>query len=229
MSTNDTPEIQSYHTASTAHALRRIANRSIEIGTVIDVGASNGMWSAVAMQHIPNANYFLVEAQKCHEEELKYFCNANPNCSHILAAAGDSRGKLYFDDRDPFGGVASKTKMAWATTEVDVTTIDWEVNQRNFPGPYLIKLDTHGFEVSILEGAKKTLTSTSLVIIEVYNFKILPDSLLFYEMCDYMDKKGFRPIDFSEPLWRDYDSALWQFDLFFVPKSRKEFTYNQYQ
>ena len=225
----DSPEIQSYHSASTHHALRRIASRNLEISTVIDVGASNGMWSAVAMQHFPNANYFLIEAQCCHQKELDYFCATHSNCSYTLSAAGDAKGEIFFDDRDPFGGVASKEKTAWAGTSVPVTTIDSEIRERKLSGPYLIKLDTHGFEIPILEGATETLALANLLVIEVYNFRILDNSLLFYEMCAYLDKKGFCPVDFSEPLWRDYDSSLWQFDLFFVPKSRQEFSYNKYR
>lgn len=225
----DTPEIQTYHSASTYHALRRIASRNLEIATVIDVGASNGMWSAVAMQHFPNANFFLIEAQHCHQQELDNFCTTHPNCSYTLSAAGDAKGEIFFDDRDPFGGVASKEQTAWASTSVPVTTIDSEISERHLSGPFLIKLDTHGFEIPILEGAAEALAMANLLVIEVYNFRILDNSLLFYEMCAYLDKKGFCPVDFSEPLWRDYDSALWQFDLFFVPKTRQEFSYNKYR
>jgi FkbM family methyltransferase len=225
----DTPEIQTYHSASTYHALRRIASRNMNISTVIDVGASNGMWSAVAMQHFPNANYFLIEAQRCHQQELDKFCITHPNSSYTLSAAGDAKGEIYFDDRDPFGGVANKEKTAWASTSVPVTTIDSEIRERQFLGPFLIKLDTHGFEIPIIEGAAEALTMANLLVIEVYNFRILDNSLLFYEMCSYLEQKGFRVIDFSEPLWRVYDSSLWQFDLFFVPKTLKEFSYNQYR
>ena len=225
----DTPGIQAYHAASTHHALRRIASRNIYISTVIDVGASNGMLSAVAMQHFPQANYFLIEAQSCHQKDLDKFCSEHPNCNYIVAAAGDVIGEIYFDDRDPFGGVAVKEKTAWANTKVSVTTIDSEIRKRKLPGPYLIKLDTHGFEIPILGGATEALAMANLLVIEVYNFRILDNSLLFHEMCSYLDQRDFCVIDFSEPLWREYDHSLWQFDLFFVPKTRKEFFYNQYR
>jgi hypothetical protein len=38
-----------------------------------------------------------------------------------------------------------------------VTTVDIEVAQRALLGPYLIKLDAHGFEVPILIGAQEAL------------------------------------------------------------------------
>ena len=54
-------------------------------------------------------------------------------------------------------------------------------------GPFLIKLDTHGMEVPILNGAKQTLQDASIVILETYIFSIGPESLLFDEMCRHMD------------------------------------------
>ena len=58
---------------------------------------------------------------------------------------------------------------------------------------------------------------SNLIIIEVYNFKLTEDSLLFYEMCEYMLKNGFRVIGLIDRLYRPKDGILWQFDLLFVP------------
>ena len=54
-------------------ALDRIAARGISVGTVVDMGASNGMWSQTVMPYFPNAQYLLIEAQKVHEAELQQF------------------------------------------------------------------------------------------------------------------------------------------------------------
>lgn len=223
------PEHATFQSMSTDRALWRIAQRGLPISTVIDVGASNGMWSAVCERHFPNANYLLVEAQRVHEPGLEAFCRARPNAQYVLAAAGDFVGEIYFDDSDPFGGLASKTKIDGARTVVPVTTLDVETRTRKLPGPYLLKLDTHGFEVPILEGAQDVLSKADLVIIEVYNFRLTGDTLLFHEMIGYMAAKGFSVIDIAEPLWRERDLAFWQMDMFFQKASRPEFAYNAYR
>ncbi|QOZ43987.1 hypothetical protein XH89_11185 [Bradyrhizobium sp. CCBAU 53340] len=225
---SETPEVLAYHAASTARALEKISARGLNISTVIDVGASNGMWSAVARQFYPTASYFLIEAQKVHETDLINYCRVTPKTQYILAAAGDSVGEIYFDDSAPFGGVASHKLTESARTVLPVTTIDHEVSRRQLDGPFLVKLDTHGFEVPILQGAAETLKQANLVVIEVYNFKITDQSLLFDEMCAFMRTLGFGVIDISEPLWRQRDNSLWQFDLFFIPLSRVEFTTRTY-
>jgi hypothetical protein len=57
---------------------------------------------------------------------------------------------------------------------------------RGLPGPYMIKLDTHGYEVPIRLGAKETLRNANLAVIETYNFRIQGSSLLFHEMVAHM-------------------------------------------
>jgi FkbM family methyltransferase len=223
-----TPEQVTFSAMSTDRALYRIRERGMNIGTVIDVGASNGMWSEVCEKHFPDARYFLVEAQRAHEAALNTYSATRPHVEYVISAAGDSLGVIKFNDDDLFGGVATHTSADWAKTTVPMTTIDFETQNRNLPGPYLIKLDTHGFEREILAGAVETLRDTNLLVIETYVFKLRDGAPLFDEMVKYMRDRGFQVIDMSEPLWRHKDNSLWQIDMFFVKDSRAEFSYTEY-
>jgi FkbM family methyltransferase len=223
-----TPEQITFSAMSTDRALHRIKERGMRIGTVIDIGASNGMWSEVCEKHFLNARYFLVEAQRAHEPSLISYCATRPHAEYLISAAGDGIGTIKFDDNDLFGGVATHSTADWATTTVPMTTIDHEVNQRILPGPYLVKLDTHGFEREILNGANATLAFTNLLVIETYVFRLREGAPLFDEMVSYMRNRGFSVIDMSEPLWRQKDDSLWQIDMFFVKADREEFSYAGY-
>jgi hypothetical protein len=110
-----------------------------------------------------------------------------------------------------------------------VTTVDNEVSSRAWTGPYLLKFDTHGFELPILKGALKTLQDTAVVVMECYNFRIAPECLTFHEMCAYLGGLGFRCIDLVDPMYRPHDDALWQMDLVFLRQTRPEFTYTEYR
>jgi len=44
-------------------------------------------------------------------------------------------------------------------------------------GPYLIKLDTHGVEIPILNGSAQTLKDTNVLVVEVYNFDFGPPAV----------------------------------------------------
>jgi hypothetical protein len=153
----------------------------------------------------------------------------HPKAQYVLAAAGDTCGEIYFDDSDLFTGFASKIRSEGARKVVRETTIDHEIGAYSLPGPYLIKLDTHGYEVPILCGATETLRNTNLLVIETYNFRIIESSLLFHEIIAYMRERGFGVIDMSEPHWRVLDFAFWQIDLFFVRLDRPEFLANTYR
>ena len=196
-------------------ALERLVVHKFDIATVIDVGASDGRWSIECMNSFPNARYHLIEAQKGHLKSLKKFEEDYQNGSYVLAAAGDKIGTVYFNNDNLFGGIASKNRIKNGI-EVPVVTIDYEVEKHRLKPPYLIKLDTHGFEVPILEGSQDVLKNTEVVIIETYNFKITPNSLKYWEMCSYMDTLGFAPIENVDLMLRVYDNAFWQMDTIFV-------------
>jgi FkbM family methyltransferase len=208
---------------SMAAVLGRLAPRH-PIRTVIDVGASDGRWSLEAMKAYPQASYLLFEAQSApHGDALRQLSASDPRVHAVLAAAGHRSGTIHFDASDPWGGVASEEPTGAQDLEVPVTTIDREVDRLGLPPPYLLKLDTHGFEVPILEGASRTLERAAVLVIEAYNFQIRPEALRFDALCRYLDERGFRTVDLVDPLWRPLDGSLWQFDLVFVRSDAPEF------
>jgi len=221
-------EIASFVSMFTNVAFHRVRRHLGPIGTVIDVGASDGRWALDAHRYFSSSLFFLIEAQAVHEQRLQRFCRKHSWAKFAIAAASDHAGQVWFDDSDPFGGQASVTRSQLAQTAVPAIRIDDVVREKQLPGPYVIKLDTHGYEVPILEGAAQTLQKAELVIIETYNFKLTEDSLRFHEMVAFMENRGFRVIDFSEPLWRKLDRAFWQFDLFFLRATHDVFSHTGY-
>jgi len=210
-------------------ALQRCKSRGMQFNTVIDVGASNGMWSGRAMSLFPEAFYYLIEAQEPHKEALINFKNNHPNSDFMLAAAGDIDGSLYFHNQDLFGGVASHDPCGEYSIRVPSVRIDTLIEQKKLKPPFLLKLDTHGFETQIFEGAKETLKKTALIVVEAYNFRLRPGALMFYEMCAFLGEQGFRCVDFCDLLYRPKDSALWQMDMFFIRNDSKEFHLNTWE
>ena len=211
-----------------AEMLHAIGRRGHDIGTVVDIGASDGRWTAQAMQELPDSQYLMIEAQPVHADALERFAAQLDNVQIAMAAAGAEVGEVHFDATDPWGGQASLDPLEQHSLVVPMTTIDTLVAERGLPAPYLLKLDTHGFEMPILLGAAATLDRTEVIVIECYNFKIAPESLLFYEMCAYLAGLGFRCIDLADVLYRPYDGALWQMDLVFVRGNRREFDSSRY-
>jgi FkbM family methyltransferase len=211
------------HTAMQRRALPRIA-------TVIDVGASDGRWSREMMRHYPAANYLLIEAQaRTHGEALRQFHATHANVSYELCAAGNQNGQIHFDASDPLGGQALPEAYSTNDIVVPMETVDALVSNRGLSGPFLLKLDTHGFEVPIFEGARETLPQCAMLIVEAYNFTVCAGSLRFYELCPYLDARGFRCVDIFDLLVRPHDQALWQMDMVFLPASDPVFGYGSFR
>jgi FkbM family methyltransferase len=208
--------------------LGALAARSLGIRTVIDIGASNGDWTERALAHFPNCQYLLIEAQLVHERDLQAFCRKHPQAQYVLAAAGAAPGQLYFDASDPVGGQASQVPYAHNNLVVPVTTVDAEVERLGLPGPYLLKLDTHGFEPPILQGAQRTLPAVAALLMECYNFRIAPECLLFDEMSVHLRTLGFHCVDLGDIMHRPHDEALWQMDMAFIRDDPAVFGYLGY-
>lgn len=209
-----------YKNLATQRSIERLKSIGIEINSVIDIGASDGRWTADLFPYYPNADYLLVEANPYHYPALDKFIEQNKKIQYYKGAAGDKKDIISFHAGDPFGGLATNDEISGeGIIKVQSNSVDNLVSEYNLPPKYLLKLDTHGFEVPIFEGAKETLKNTNLIVVEVYNFKLNNTALKFYEICKYMEERGFSVADFSEPLWRDKDGLLWQFDLFFIPSN----------
>lgn len=190
-------------------ALERAA-ATHDIRGIIDVGASNGSWSLMARRYWPNASFLLIEALADHEEALRAL-----GMEYVLAAAGDRVGTINFNAPDVFGGAASYGPIADGDFSVPMTTVDIEVQRTGLPGPYLLKLDTHGFEREILYGAATTLERANLLVIEAYNFELRSGAMRFHELCELLGERGFHCLDLADPMHRSKDGVLWQFDLLF--------------
>ena len=209
-----------------AAGLRRLASRNLDIATLIDVGAADGGWARAFIAAMPPCPHLLlVEAQSVHQAALSRFEANFPQARVVMAAAGPTQGEIWFEAANSWGGLAAtkpdSREGQWI--RVPQTTLDHEVNAHRLPGPYLIKLDTHGYELPILQGAAVTLAQTAALIVECYNFDMAPGAERFPAFCQHMESLGFRCLDLWDPLYRDSDLALWQFDLLFVRADRPEF------
>lgn len=209
--------------------LERISKLDLTVNTIVDVGAAQGSWALSAKNYWPHASYILFEPLEERRDELEQLSHTNHGFYFVPQAAGKEKGVVQFSvasDLDG-SGVASNLNSR-NVRAVNVTSIQEEVRNLKLMGPYFIKLDTHGYELPILDGCKNIMDEVSLFIIECYGFQIAKDSLLFWEMCQHMDSKGFRLFDLVDVMRRAKDGAFWQCDAFFISKDSALFKDNSY-
>lgn len=212
-----------------AGAIARLGRQAQGIRSVIDIGASNGRWSRLALAAFPNARVVGIDPLAEREAELAALKREDPRFDYVLAAAGPEAGgttRLAVSadlDGSTVGGRDGSLR------DVPVDTIDAIAARLGLDGPMLLKFDTHGFELPILAGCTATLPKTSHIVMEAYVFRHVPQTLLFHEMCAHMGTLGFRCFNMAEPMHRPRDQALWQMDLFFARKDDPVFASEQYR
>lgn len=208
--------------------LARAVRRGVSPATVIDIGASDGVWSVLCRRHFPRSRYLLFEPLAEHEEALARL-RGRYGFETITAVAGPATGTVRFAVESGLDGSAITDGEGPAVRTVAQESVDAAVSARGFPGPFLLKLDTHGYEEQVLAGAGDVLAETTLLVIEAYNFRLTSRSLRFHELCAKLETLGFRCCDIADPMRRPGDGAFWQIDLAFAPAADPMFQSNQYR
>lgn len=209
--------------------MRSLSPRAAEVRTVIDIGASDGRWSRRAMKFFPQARFIAVEPLREREARLKALRDSNPRFDYALCVAGEKDGGTVelAVGADLDGSTVGGSEGA--VRQVPSRSIDAIVAMKQCAGPFMLKFDTHGFEVPILQGAARTLHDTHYIVMEVYNYRHTKGTLLFHEMCSLLESFGFRCFNAADPMHRPLDGSLWQMDLFFARQDNDLFRENSYQ
>jgi FkbM family methyltransferase len=210
-------------------AVRRIAGHGLPVRSVIDIGASDGAWSLDAMKSFPQASFLAVEPLQERQGALERLRLRHPNFAYALCVAGDTDGaQVTLDVSGDLDG-STVNGRGGRPRSVPVMTIDTLAQRHRLRGPFLLKFDTHGYELPILAGATQTLAGTSVIVMEAYNFTITEHALRFPEMCLHLERLGFRCYDVAGLLLRPRDQAFWQLDLLFARCDSEIFSSREYR
>lgn len=214
---------------SMAAGIQRLKLKGFKPSGIIDLGAAEGLWSKQALKHFPESKYLLFEPLEERKDRLLKLSLENSNILPVHAAAGARIGTISFwvsDDLD--GSGVYNTEKTGGNRTVNMLTVDEAVEVNSLKPPYLIKFDTHGFELSILEGAAKTLMQTEAIIMECYGFQIADKCLRFPDMCLHLEKLGFRLTDILNVVRRPADQMFWQCDAVFIKSDSAFFKKESY-
>ncbi|MEY2876371.1 MAG: hypothetical protein RLZZ373_3742, partial [Pseudomonadota bacterium] len=168
--------------------------------TVIDIGVANGTpWLYDAF---PRAKFVLIDP---HPAAALGSLGDQLNADIYPHAVGAQAGQLILHkDIDvpssssclPVSDWLEETRGARASTDVtvQVCTLDHTLGSR-YRAPYLLKIDTEGFEMEVLKGAERTLEATGAVIAECSVAPRFTGSYEAAELIGYLADRGFRLYD----------------------------------
>jgi len=190
----------------------------VEFNTVIDVGVARGTPSIY--KAYPRAKYFLVEPLGEFSEDLRRIAS-KLDATVVAAVAGDRDGETeIFVHADLSGSStlrqaegASLDGMARRVPGVRLDSVLPERLQR----PCLLKVDTQGTELNVLDGLGERLREMDVVLLEASLFPFRMDAPLIGDLVERLGDVGFVVYDILEGHVRQLDGALAQVDLAFVP------------
>jgi FkbM family methyltransferase len=176
--------------------IRRLQSYGIELNVVYDIGAYKGLWSkALAAKLSKNVKFFLFEPNEEHNTSLNaagfpYFNVLLSNSSEVRPFYGSSTsGDSYYPEVSPSGAAPMVRILPSVTLDSLVFG-----SKQNLPIPDLVKIDTQGSELDILEGAREVLMHCSVVILECPIVKYNQGAPDIQKYLDFMFQKNFVPV-----------------------------------
>jgi len=186
--------------------------------TIVDVGANVGFFSMMLREIYPEAQIYAVEPVPQIFANLKANLTSDQDSVYNLAIS-DINGavKMSFKERESAIShvINSGEEDDSETVKVKSMTLDNWCHKEKIEIVDLLKIDTEGYEVHVLKGAKKTLAKTRYLHMEIsledenYTFSEI-NSMLYSEEFNFQlvyfrnfTDKGYGPIPVGDFLFRN--------------------------
>lgn len=189
----------------------------IRFCTVIDVGVAFGTPAVYASN--AGAKFYLIEpVPSCKPELDKIAQRLGGEAFNVAAGAAD--GSMDFFVHPDVSGSSTKRQLEGSYfdgqhIQVPVRRLDSLIPQP-IVRPCLLKIDTQGAELEVLDGATGILGEVDVVIIEVSFHQFRDGAPEFHEVVGRMSELGFCAYETLEGHLRTVDNALAQVDIAFV-------------
>jgi FkbM family methyltransferase len=201
-------------------ALEHLKSTGFYPELIIDAGAANG--TPPLQESFDKAHFFWVEPLREFKNELENL-KKKYSGDYLIAALGKEKGVAEINIKDDKVGSSlleesDQGKTGGTLRKIPVHNLKDLAVQYSFLKykHILLKVDVQGFELEVLEGAGDFLSNIDVVILEVSFYKFLKGCPEFFEIMEYMKKRGFVVYDIFGGINRPLDNALAQKDFVFV-------------
>jgi FkbM family methyltransferase len=193
--------------------------------TIIDVGAGPGTSGFYAA--FPDAYLVVIDPLSEFEEPLqRQLARRAAGGEYLCTAAGAEAGDvtMHVDRERPTSssigrkpGFTPEMQALLEEREVPVATLDDLLEEKRWQPPFGLKMDTEGFELEVVKGARSLLEQTQFVIAEVSLRLRFEDSYTFAEFVEFMASLGFTLRDILDGHKTAVGGEVLFIDAFFQP------------
>lgn len=200
---------------------------TLDIGTLVDVGANTGQFAQGFLQQRPGSLVYSFEPlEDCFHELLREMTGV-PGFTAFNVALGDSEGEVDFY-RSEYSLSSSLLHMDRAHKElfpftseitlekVVLRTLDSFFGSITIRGGLLVKIDVQGAEAQVLRGGRKFLSAADAVLAEVGYCSLYKDQAAIQEICRLADECGLTFMGILDQYLRPSDSLPVYGDALFV-------------
>jgi FkbM family methyltransferase len=167
--------------------------------TIVDVGTATG--TPELYRAFPDAYYVMIEPlEECHPAIARLLSRLRGEAHCLAVGAKEETVEIQVDREFTMSSLHSRAALTSMGTslekrEIEVTTLDKLMYERDWAEPYGLKIDTEGHEDKVIEGASAFLRRAEFVIAEVSIANRFEGSYRFAEFIGLMDSKGWQLTD----------------------------------
>lgn len=203
---------------------RRLQALGFSPQVIFDIGASDGSWSKDIVEVFPNAEFHLFEPLVDHAPAYQAIMAENlkqhPHFHLHKLALGKKEGVVTVNI---FPNLVASTVIDMDGSGLDITpvkvpmtTIDSLMTAGLITEPQVIKIDTQGYELSILQGAMNTLPQVSVLLLECWLYRGYGSQTpLLTDIIHWLRSLNFRLWDIGDT-YRSENDGLATVDCVFV-------------
>ncbi len=206
------------------HCLRQLRKLGLEFTRFFDIGASNGAWTRHVCQDFPDATFDMFEplldfapSWRARIDSTLTGPKFRVHTFALGATSGSARLRVYSRDLPGSTMLPGASSVPDSTiVEIQMRTLDDFIASQSLAPPQVIKIDTQGYELEILKGARRTLPQVSVLVLECWLVRDYGQATpLLLEIVDWLRNFDFHLWDFADQ-WRNGEGLLVTQDCFFL-------------
>ena len=190
---------------------------------IFDVGASNGYWSRLIKEIVPEAEYHLFEPLVDYIPDYTKLMQGNleacPKFTLHKVGLGEHNCEMEMSlFSEGFGStlISMPENQELQRISVPVLTMDDAIKQFNLPQPQVIKADIQGFELAMLRGAQATLPEVEFLFLETWLYRGYgQECALLFEVINWLAQFDFYLWDYGD-CYREESGKLQTIDWVFI-------------